>query len=104
MIRHSAGHRLLVPDDEIEGIASVGKYCEQLGKVELICRVPSFAPSTHHAADAAGFDPMTGRPRNGTVHQGSYPYAVGQSRDGTPLFGIRVICNPDGTLRRAFPV
>jgi hypothetical protein len=66
---------------------------------DLICETASMPGKKN-----VGTDPVTGLPRDGTVHEKTYPYPVGQSADGAWLNGVRVIRNPDGTLRTAYPI
>lgn len=44
-------------------------------------------------------DPVTGAPRDGTIHTVDFEYPVG-SRGET---SVEVILNPDGSLRTAYP-
>jgi hypothetical protein len=45
----------------------------------------------------------SGRPRSGTMIEAGFDYQVGMKQDGTPLYNVRVVVNPNGSIRTAFP-
>jgi hypothetical protein len=47
-----------------------------------------------------GINPVTGQPRDGTVHTENFGYPVGSNGENS----VQVVLNPDGSLRTAYPV
>jgi len=50
-------------------------------------------------------DPATGLQRDGAVYIRDFgEEAIGETQNGDPLYRLRVVLNPDGSIRTAFPI
>jgi hypothetical protein len=85
----------MVGGSKTQGNTVFSQYLDEEDVCDLICDTVRTTTGRRNT----GTDLDSGLPRDGTIHEKDYGYPIGQAGET----GVRVIVNPDGTLRTAMP-